>query len=417
MGQHPIPSVSGSVRPVPKIGGAVKELDSKHFHKLYGVKRPRMTYQKKDYLDYTIMTVVCVLAVLAYGADSVMWQLGVTLCVTMNILFLARHGVELGVPIVLRRPQDILYMIIYKIQNMQPMFLLAVAVFAIDNYLISKTPSWPHHSELMRSIALYLFYAHFIAISVYRTVILIAHLKHRQVVREVLLQSNFRVLISRRSITLHVLHAYFTGLLTHAILIAPWYLVITHLQFSVITLAVMCIINFAVHGKYIKGYNAWFYRDHWLGHNSEVEFLYLHGTHHDAIPSGLIGVSGNGLLEGFLRHSLGNPMPFYNPIVAFLLYTLEVVQDINMHQYIPGIFPRLPRQTHETSQHSTHHWGRLEPYSIALRAPEETAPKLGAFKFPAEILNSIALDERLGGFKWDNPKYREFLRIFDTYQK
>jgi hypothetical protein len=399
----------------------VKELDAGHFHRLYGIKRTRMTYRKKDYADYTLMTLLCMgVIVVSYGTASVMTYLGITLCVMMNIAFLIRHGAAPGIPVLLRRPQDVLYMLVYKIQNMQPMFLAAIAVFALDNLLIALTPQWPHQTELMRTIALYLLFGHFIGVSIFRTVILFSHLRHTGTVRDVLVQSAFKSFITRRpNIPLHVLHAYFTGLLAHLVLIAPWYIVITHFQLSVLTTPVVLALNFVIHLRYMKGYNDWFYRDHWLGHNSEFEFLYLHGTHHDAIPSGLIGVSGNGHLEGFLRHTLGNPMAFYNPVLAFALYTLEVVMDIKNHQYIPGVFPELNRQFHEVAQHSTHHWGGLEPYSIAIR-PEQSGSFVAqakGFKFPPdEIMNSIALDERLTGFKWDNPVYRKFLKIFDSYQ-
>ena len=40
---------------------------------------------------------------------------------------------------------------------------------------------------------------------------------------------------------------------------------------------------------------------------SEVEFVYLHGTHHDAIPCALIGVGENGHLEGVFRQIIGFP--------------------------------------------------------------------------------------------------------------
>jgi hypothetical protein len=175
-------------------------------------------------------------------------------------------------------------------------------------------------------------------------------------------------------------------------------------------------INVLTYLLYIKTYNAWFYRDHWLGHHSEFEFLYLHGTHHDALPTGLIGVSGNGYLEGFLRHTLGNPTAFYTPLLAFVLYTIEVQQDIVGHQHVPGIYPTVSRKFHETAQHSTHHWWLMEPYSIGFRSVPKQKPT--GFQFPPEeLLNSIDLDQRLGGFQWDNPRHEHFLKLFDEYQK
>lgn len=409
-------------------------IDPKRFHQLYGVKKPRISYQSKDFLDYVLMSLVCAAVIhVCYGPGHPMATIGIALCAVMIVTFPVRHGVELAVPVILRRPQDVLYMVAYKIRNMKPMYLVAIAVLLSQQYLIYLTPALPHQVELMRTIASWLFYLHFVAIGAYRTVILVAHLRKRGLVREVLLQTSWKSqLCGRRSgrsparsagrsaVVIEILHAYFTGMLTHIILIAPWYLVISYLDFSILLLPAVVIVNVITHLKYMKSYSDWFYRDHWLGHNSELEFVYLHGTHHDAIPSGLIGVSGNGYLEGFLRHSLGNPTPYYEPLLAFLLYTLEVQQDIKNHQYIPGVFPRMSRQFHEMFQHSTHHFGRLEPYSIALRsrsrasaADEKRRPEL----IPEEIANSIELDEQLTGFVWDNPSHRRFLELFDEYQK
>lgn len=400
----------------------MKDIDPKYFHKLYGVRKTRITYQKKDFFDYTFMTLITAAVIyLVYGKDHWLSVMGVGLCVFMIVSFLIRHGFGLGMPVILKRPQDILYMVVYKIQNIKPMYLIAISVLLLENYFIALTPNWPHNTELMRKIAMYLFYIHFLSISAYRTVILIAHLHKRDLVREVLMQSFWKSFISRQpSIVWEILHAYFTGILAHIVLIAPWYMIITYADFSVLFLLMVCVVNVMTQVKFFKALNAWFYRDHWLGHNSEFEFLYLHGTHHDAIPSGLIGVAGNGHLEGFTRHIMGSPAPFYNPVIAFMVYTFEVKSDIDAHQYIPGIFPKLSKQLQEASQHSTHHFGRLEPYSFGLKVdqPEVSKQTKRELKmFPEEIKNSIILDEQLTGFKWDNPRHRWFVDLYNKYHK
>jgi hypothetical protein len=206
--------------------------------------------------------------------------------------------------------------------------------------------------------------------------------------------------------------------LAHIALIAPWYLVITHTSYSVIFLPVACLINVIVHMKWLRAVNAWFYRDHWLGHNSELEFLYLHGMHHDAIPSALIAVGENGFLEGFMREALGAPIPFYNPGVSFLFITYEVEHDMRTHQYIPGVFPKLARNFVMVNQHSTHHFGQLPPYSFALKVDQPGLSekfKKAIGRLPDELRNSIKLDEDLTGFQWDNPTYRKTLSLYDTY--
>lgn len=399
----------------------MQELDERHFHKLYGLKRPRMTFQRSDFLDYTLMTLITAAVIAAiYGPGHPMAIIGYALCVFMIVAFVPRHGVKLKTPVLLRRPQDVLYMLIYKLQNLKPAWFIAVGVLLLENYLIYLTPNFPHHVELMRTIAIVLFFVHFISLTAYRTVCLIDHLRKKDLVREVLLQTSWRGFIEKRpSIALEIVHAYFTGILTHIVLIAPWYFVITHLNFSVPALPVVLAINVLLQRQFYKTFNDWFYRDHWVGHNSELEFLYLHGTHHDVIPSGLIGVAGNGHLEGLLRHSLGYFNPFYNPVFAFALYSLEVKSDIDYHQYIPGVFPQLSRQLHEINQHSMHHLGSLEPYGIALYfdQPHVTEEFKKSVPIPAAIRNSIQLDERLTGYKWITNRYNNYLALVDKYQK
>lgn len=392
------------------------------FHKIYGLKKPKVTYYGRDFIDYVLMVLISA-AVLrfSYGLTHPMALLGFALCAFEIVTFTVRHGVEWKAPLILRRPQEVLYLLIYKLQNLKPMYFIALGLLLLENVLIARTPNFPHHVELVRKISLVLFYLHFISITLYRTAILIGHLAKKELVRQVLMETPWRrVIREETNITLEIVHAYCTGVLTHIILIAPWYLVITYFRFSVIFLPVVCAINFAVHMKWAKAFNKWFYRDHWLAHNSECDFIFLHGTHHDAIPSGLIAVAENGFLEGFMRFSLGSPVAFYNPVVSFLIFTSDVRSDINLHQYIPGIFPKLSRTIMEVFQHARHHYGELEPYGIAIKVDQPDSGKSYEKVFadlPGELRNSAKLDEELTGFKWDNPTYRKILSLWDKYQK
>jgi hypothetical protein len=400
----------------------MKKNDPAVFHKLYGVKKSRIAYHGRDFLDYLLMIALSALAVgLSYGFGHVMSIAGLALCALMLATFIVRHGIEFRAPLILRRPQDVLYMFAYKLQNLRPMYFIALSLLLLENLLIAATPNLPHHVDLMRTIALWLFYTHFIFITAYRTAILIDHLAKKELVREVLMQTPWkRVINAKANITLEIAHAYITGLLTHIVLIAPWYLVISYFNFSLIFLPALCLINVVVHLKWLKGYNAWFYRDHWLGHNSELEFIYLHGMHHDAIPSGMIAVSENGFLEGFLRHSIGAPTSFYNPVITFMIHTIEIKADIKRHQYIPGVFPRLSIQYMAIIQHSAHHYGLLEPYGGGMKLDQPSVSedyKKRYARYPDGLVNSIKLDEELTGFKWDNPVQETILSLYDKYQK
>ena len=390
------------------------------FHKLYGTRQPRAVYYKRDFLDYVLMIALSgLVVVLTYGFRHVMSIVGVALCAFVLAMFVVRHGIELRFPVILRRPQDVLSMFVYKLQNLSLPYLVALGLLLLENVLIAATPNLSHHVETMRNVALWLFYVHFLAITAFRTVILIDHLRKKEMVRDVLMQTAWkRVIDENTNITLEIVHAYCTGLLTHIILIAPWYLVIGYSKFSLIFLPVVCVIDVVIHLKWMKAINAWFYRDHWLGHNSEFEFVFLHGTHHDAIPSAMIAVAENGLLEGFLRLSMGTPVSFYNPVMSFLITTLEVKMDMEAHQYIPGVHPRLPMKVMEVSQHSTHHYGSIEPYSFGIKVDQPGATEEYQKLFsglPDELRNSAKLDEELTGFKWDNPTHRRTMSLYDKY--
>ena len=398
----------------------MKTPDPAVFHQLYGAKKPRAVYYPRDFLDYAVMIVLSALvAGLAYGFGHVMSIVALALCAFTLATFIIRHGIELRVPVILRRPQDALYALVYKLRNLTPLYFIAIGLLLLENVLIAATPNLPHHVEWMRKGALWLFYIHFISITGYRTTILAKHLAKKELVREVLMQTPWkRVITEKTNISLEIVHAYCTGLLTHVILIAPWYLVITHLEFSVIFLPVVCLISAVVHLKWLKAYPAWYYRDHWVGHNSEFEFIFLHGTHHDAIPSGLIAVAGNGFLEGFTRYTVGSPVALYNPLVAFIVFTSDVKADIDLHQYIPGVGPRIPRKVLEVYQHSTHHYGRLEPYSMAAKVDQPGVSLNWKKRFPwlpDEMMNSFKLDEELSGLEWNNPTYQSTLRLYDKY--
>ncbi len=399
----------------------MKKPEPGFFHKLYGARMPRVTYFARDFLDYVLMVGVSALVIgFCYGFRSAMSVAGLVLCTFMIASFIIRHGIELKTPVILRKPQELLYMFVYKLQNLKPFYFLALGLLLFENFLVIKTPNLAHHDQWVRTMALYLFYIHFLSITVFRTILLVGHLAKKELVREVLMQTAWRRAIKTdTNMTLEILHAYCTGVLTHVVLIAPWYLVITYLRFSVVFLPVLSVLNVILYFKWVKAINAWFYRDHWLGHNSEFEFVFLHGTHHDAIPSGLIAVGENGFLEGFLRFTIGAPGTFFDPVTAFLMYTFEIQKDIFGHQYIPGVFPRTSRKSMEVYQHSTHHYGSLEPYSFAFKLDQSNISeevKKAYDNLPEEMKNSAKLDEQLTGFKWDNPIQRKTLSLYDKYQ-
>src|SRR6266705_1055404 len=152
----------------------MKTVDATKFHKLYGVKRQRITYHNKDFLDYVIMILMSAALIrFAYGANHAVSIIGWVLCAFMVATFPMRHGVQFRTPLILTRPQDILYSLIHKLQNIKPAYFVAIGVLILENYIIVLTPRLPHNVELAHTIALCLFWRHFILMSSYRTAILI----------------------------------------------------------------------------------------------------------------------------------------------------------------------------------------------------------------------------------------------------
>ena len=391
------------------------------YHFLFGNKKTRMSFNDDDFLDYLIMIVLCVSIIFGiYGLANPVSVIGAIICIIMPLLFIVRHGVKIKIPIIVKNPQEFVFTLIYKITNLRKMFFIAGGVLVAENYLIYLTPELPHNVELMRSVAFFLFYLHLIIITAYRTAIFIAHIIKREKIRSFLMETSWkRSARSNEMVLLNIFHAYFTGLLTHIILVAPWFLVISYSNFSLIFMPVTIVVNIYVAKRFLEVLNDWFYRDHWIGHNSEFEFVYIHGSHHDAIPSGLIAVAGNGFIEGFLRNIIAFPNPFYNPITAFFIYTVEIKKDIDAHQFIPGVYPKPSAEFQSINQHSIHHLGKLEPYGFALRLNQkETSEKLKKRfqKFPDSLMNSYRIDEEMTGFNWDNSSHKKYMKIFDKYR-
>jgi hypothetical protein len=396
--------------------------DRAAFHKLYGLKRPKVTYYARDAVDYALMIVLCAVAVgVTFGVGHVLFKVALALFAFMLVAFVLRHGVEWRVPLILRRPQDVLYAFTYKALNLRLAYVIALGLLLLEQVVIAATPNLPHYVGMMGTVALALFYLHLVSLTIYRTVILASHLAKKELVREVLMQTPWRRVINEKTnITLEIVHAYCTGLLANLLLVAPWYLVITHASFSVLLLPLVVAINVLVHLRWMNAYSAWFYRDHWLGHNSELEFIYLHGAHHDAIPSALIASADSGFLEGFFRFAISSPVALYNPVLAALIYTYDVKSDVDMHQYIPGVYPRLSRKMLDVFQHSTHHYGRLEPYGLAFKLDQpglSEAYKKQFARLPESMKNSFALEEELTGLEWNNPTHVRTLSLWDKYQK
>ncbi|MBQ4813826.1 hypothetical protein A7985_22635 [Pseudoalteromonas luteoviolacea] len=398
----------------------MSNVEVEKLHQLKGEKKVRVAYQKKDFLDYSIMSLICaVLCGYVYGWSSIVALIGYGLCVFMVVSFALRLGVKVVVPLIIRKPSELFYMFANRIKGINAMVYCGFGLLVLENVVIALTPDWPHMTETSRKVAIYLFYIHFSVITVFRTVIFVDHIRKRDKVQNFLMETAWKRRVSTKfKLNLELVHGYFTGVFTHIVTLAPWYFIITHFNFSILFLPLVCYLNLKI-AKRVNEYSSYeFYREHWLCHNREFDFVYLHGPHHDAIPSGMIAVGGNGHLEGILRLTIGYPDVYYNPLIVFYQKSLAIIFDIKSHQYIPGVFPVLGKEANHVLQHSIHHMGKLEPYSLAVKIDQPDVServKRMAKNSPYSLRNSIFLDEKLNNYKWENSNYRRYISLYDKY--
>jgi hypothetical protein len=224
----------------------------------------------------------------------------------------------------------------------------------------------------------------FLIITLFRLVILIAHLLRASVVREVLEDSAQKKMIAVLPIHQHILHAFITGMLAHLSVVAPCVLFYMLTKPSNVR-EVLLVVGYAFwtgvarplkKRKIIESppkinFNL-VYRNHTIAHRSRFFFTVFHGHHHDAIPSALIGsAGGTGFFENVDRGLTW--LDFFNSVVIMqILWTYEIVFDMVVHQYIPGVFPFAKITVLGRAHHVTHHFGSALPLGLIFNGYVET---------------------------------------------
>lgn len=219
----------------------------------------------------------------------------------------------------------------------------------------------------------------FLFITLFRVVILVAHLLRASVVREVMERSPQRKSIAVLSIPNHILQAFVTGMLAHLCLVAPCVLFFmwtnpSNLRETLLLTgyAVWTVIATPLRKRRIlvgPGVlnNRLVYQNHQIAHESRFYFTVFHGHHHDALPSALIGsAAGTGFLENADRG-----ITWLDPLKSIVLVQFNwayiIGFDMVVHQYIPGVFPFARATVMGGSHHVTHHFGSALPLGIIFR--------------------------------------------------
>jgi len=193
-------------------------------------------------------------------------------------------------------------------------------------------------------------------------------------------------------------HAFLTGAVTHILTVIPWYFALcfslsnVEHAISIATgdsearpavTALIFVAQFFIWyvratGSFLKKFgvmtdaelitdfqqnelNDWYIKDHWLGHHDKFSFNYFHGPHHDALPSSIIAIGDNGMLEGTVRHFFGHFDSFQVPPLAFWHFTRQIVRNMVGHQYVPGVFPFSFSVLEHGVHHVEHHYLSLYP--------------------------------------------------------
>jgi hypothetical protein len=216
----------------------------------------------------------------------------------------------------------------------------------------------------------------FLLVTLFRLVVMVAHLLRASRVREVMERSPQRKTIAVFSIPNHVLQAFLTGLLGHLSLVAPCVLFFLWTQPTVLREALLLggftlwtIVATPLRKKKVLTkpgvlHNRLVYSNHLVAHQSRFFFTVFHGHHHDALPSALIGsAAGTGFLENTDRGLTW--LDFLKSIILIQFdWAWTIAFDMVVHQYIPGVFPFAKPTVTGMSHHVTHHFGSAMPLGI-----------------------------------------------------
>lgn len=262
----------------------------------------------------------------------------------------------------------------------------------------------------------------FLLITAFRAIVLVAHLHRAALVRQFMDDSPQKKSVAVLPIQLHIFQAFVTGMLAHLSLLAPCVL------FYMLTDP-----SYLREGLLLTGYVLWvviarplrkrklldtpaligfrlFYQNHVIAHESRFYFTVLHGQHHDSIPSAMIGsAGGTGFLENTDRAFIWLD-PLQSIVVTQLNWAYQILFDMVVHQYIPGIFPFAKITVLGAAHHMTHHFGSALPIGMVFRSYVESRDLQNGYK-PDNPVTRWFLDEVERREGLDPKARKEFLSI------
>jgi hypothetical protein len=264
----------------------------------------------------------------------------------------------------------------------------------------------------------------FLVVTLFRVIILIAHLLRASVVREVMERSPQKKMIAVLSIHNHIFQAFVTGMVAHLCLVAPCVLVFTWTKPSNLREALLIagyvlwrVIATPLRTRKILAKpgviaNRLVYQNHSLAHQSRFYFTIFHGHHHDAIPSALLGsAAGTGFFENADRGLIWLD-PLNSIVIVQLEWAYMIAFDMVVHQYIPGVFPFAKTTVMGTSHHVAHHFGSALPLGIVFYGYIDPNDMKNGYK-PDNAVTRWFLSEVELREKIDPERARKFLSLND----
>ena len=378
-------------------------------------RKPKMTYTARDFLYYQLMCIMVILVTnWSYGREHAFARLVGYGVAFLDIMFILRHGVEMrfdmiGSSIVV----ESLSLVKSMVENVRPGWFLQVGALFFEAWLVEQCSSLAMEWGLQdlafigatrEFTALItfgltdgLFYLSFTLTTLFRVASFTHHVYNSDKVFSFLSETGWRKSLGlfakhgKHAETagrfLLLTHALITGIITHIITVAPWFVVnqfykAQMLQTEAILSPLFYFLSFTFRTLVLDPYlmtdmesndlNEWYVKDHWETHHSTLAFTLLHGPHHDALPISIIAVADNGPLEGFTRHAFfGHFDSFAAPVRAFYTFTRIIVRDMVGHQYVPGVFPYSFSVVDVGAHHVEHHFLQLYPVGNGIEGDDD----------------------------------------------
>jgi hypothetical protein len=345
----------------------------------------KMTHNASDFVDYIVMLLVtCGIGRFSLRPFFPSLETALYICCAYLVVFFTwRHGARLMLPSFITEPMVLPWCCVLRVYHANPIMVGRLALAVGEHLLVKATPSWSgwHCTYGMRwyyACGMMLF--HFVVITLLRTCFLVGHMRERRAVEEWLRATNWhKVMPKRVPISALLVHCYVTGIVCNIAILMAW-CTANMLDRSLVLLPLALLLDMKLVGIDLapetKNANEErFYACHYAEHKSKFHFNFFHGMHHDALPSGMLGVNEGGTLESFFRQfDDGAPGAAGTPLISCLFWTIAVAVNMLGHQYIPVAWPYSRFAAAVGNHHAEHHMLSLHPISGSGEVDERIDP-------------------------------------------